>query len=114
MSPSFTHCWNWGRVGAGSDPLQPPMAMTALPLASSRPAALWSPTVAAAQRVLVDASSAATALLGVAPPLPGVLCAVPPGAVPPGAVRVPPNGPRASAPPAPAWVALAGPADGIE
>jgi hypothetical protein len=127
MSPCFTHSWNWARVGVGSDPLQPPMAMTALPLASSRPAALWSPTVAAGPaRCSPTRAARPGALLEVAPAGAGELpCAFPPtpGTPEPDGPFVrrarPPGGwpfrsAERSGPPRPARVAAAGPADGME
>src|SRR6476646_720274 len=107
---------NCARVGVGSEPLQPPIAMTALPpLANSRLAALWSPVVAAAQRVEVALSSAASSELD-------ELSA--PGPDPPGNPPCPdwrslplvcwPNGlrPASALPPVAAFEV--GPADGIE
>ena len=47
MRPSATSCWNCARVGEGSEPLNPPTAMTGSPVASWRPAAFCDPTAAA-------------------------------------------------------------------
>ena len=44
-------------------PLQPPIEMTALPVASSRVAALWSPTTAAAHFDDVALSASVSAVL---------------------------------------------------
>ena len=49
MSPAFTYASNCASVGVGSS-LQPPMAITAVPLESSRVAADWSLLTAAAHR----------------------------------------------------------------
>src|SRR5580658_74969 len=46
MSPAATSFSNCARVGAGSVPLKPPMAMTASPVDSWYPAASLAPTVA--------------------------------------------------------------------
>src|SRR6266571_8253415 len=91
MSPAATYALNCASVGAGSEPLQPPIAMTALPLASSSEAALWSPTVAAAQRVVAFLSRAASAEFVDVPP-PCIAGVEPLGAVPP------PNPPRPNPP----------------
>src|SRR6266498_58714 len=105
MSPAATYALNCASVGAGSEPLQPPIAMTALPLANSSDAALWSPTVAAAQRVVAFLSKAASAEFADVPPPPCIA-----GVEPLGAVQ-PPNPPR---PKPPADVeATAGPADAM-
>src|ERR1700722_1089442 len=62
MSPALTHCSNSATVGAGSEPVNPPIAITALPpLASSRLAALFDPSTAAAQRVVVFSSAFSSA-----------------------------------------------------
>src|ERR1700722_10325220 len=62
MSPALTHCSNSATVGAGSEPVNPPIAITALPpLASSRLAALFDPSTAAAQRVVVFSSALSSA-----------------------------------------------------
>src|ERR1700729_1936330 len=69
MSPALTHCSNSATVGAGSEPVNPPIAITALPpLASSRLAALLDPSTAAAQRVVVFSSALSSADDGPAPP----------------------------------------------
>src|SRR5256885_9160954 len=104
MSPAATYALNCASVGAGSEPLQPPIAMTALPLASSSEAALWSPTVAAAQRVVAFLSSAVSSELVDVPP-PCTAGVEPLGAVPP------PNPPRPDPPPD--ADATAGPADAM-
>src|SRR5258708_5477842 len=71
MSPALAHCSNSARVGAGSVPVNPPIAMTALPpLASSRLAALFEPSTAAAQRVVVFSSAWSSADERPAPPGP--------------------------------------------
>src|SRR6202044_3841899 len=70
----------WARVGAGSLPVNPPMAMTAWPpLASSRLAALCDPCTAAAHRVVVFSSALTSAEEVLTPPAPP---AAPPGAAP--------------------------------
>src|SRR5437764_2945977 len=110
MSPAATYALNCDSVGAGSEPLQPPIAITAFPLASSSAAALWSPTVAAAQRVVAFFSRAASAefvevpppCMAGAAPLPG---GVPRDTVPPPKLR-PPKPPDHEAP--------AGAADGLQ
>lgn len=61
MSPAATAARNCARPGAGSDPVNPPIAITAVPLASSRPAALCADTVAA-QRVVEAESSVASSV----------------------------------------------------
>src|SRR5882757_8329868 len=95
MSPAATYAWNWARVGAGSEPLHPPIAMTALPLVRMSVAALWSPTVAAAHRVVVFSSRLVSAEFAVASPP----CAPPPeGGAPWGSVLPDPLG---GAPPDP-------------
>src|SRR5882757_9359362 len=68
--PLATYCLNSSSVGAGSLPLQPPIPITALPLASSSEAADCEPVVAAAHVVVVFASSSPTALLAVSWPPP--------------------------------------------
>src|SRR4051794_28100890 len=112
--------------------------MTAWPLASSRPAACWAPTVAAAHLVSVALSSLVRALLTDAPPRPGPAVAVPPvppvepvlpleplpvGGAPPGnpPMPLPAGGPAGSAPRVPPGrpippmpPASAGPADGTD
>src|SRR4051794_13845195 len=66
--PSATHFWNWASVGALSLPVKPPMAITALPVASSIPAACCEPMVAAAHFVFVLLTSLPRAVLPEAPP----------------------------------------------
>src|ERR1700728_2581399 len=92
MSPALAHCSNSARVGAGSVPVNPPMAMTALPpLASSRLAALFDPSTAAAQRVVVFFSAAVSADDALAPP----------GAAPPKPAPAPPEVREGRFPPVP-------------
>src|SRR5438067_13215070 len=71
MSPAATSALNCARVGALSRPLKPPIAMTALPLASCSGAALLAPVVAAAHRDVVAFSSVVKALSAVVLPPPG-------------------------------------------
>ena len=59
---------NWASVGELSDPLHPPTAITALPVASSSSAADWSPTTAAAHFDVVAFSFAVRAALVVTVP----------------------------------------------
>src|SRR5690242_14006740 len=90
MSPAATHALNWARVGASSEPLKPPTAITALPVASWIGAADIEPVVAAAQRLPVACSRAvrelptdAVAAPGPPPiPLPIPLPVPPPAAGP--------------------------------
>ena len=49
MSPSATYSWNSARVGLGSLPLNPPIAITGSSVASWYPAAVLEPTAAATQ-----------------------------------------------------------------
>src|SRR6478672_9904672 len=91
MSPAATQAWNCASVGALSPPLKPPIAMTARPLASCSGAALLAPLVAAAQRVVVFASSVVSSLLTVLPLLP-LLPVPPPGPAPTDDVTGPADG----------------------
>src|ERR1700731_224342 len=115
MSPALAHCSNSARVGAGSVPVNPPIAMTAFPpLASSRLAALFDPSTAAAQRVVGFSSALSSADDEPAPPPPkppggpaGGPGEVPggrspcPGGVGPAEPRAPASPPAVGAPPSP-------------
>src|SRR5580693_9825081 len=91
MSPALAHCSNSARVGAGSVPVNPPIAMTALPpLASSRLAALLDPSTAAAQRVVVFSSALSRA--DDVPTPPGLPPPKPPAEPPPTPPREVPDG----------------------
>src|SRR5690349_14404571 len=76
MSPSATYRWNAARVGVGSVPLKPPIAITGSSLASWYPAACSEPTVASTHRYRSacawrSATRSALGLLAVSkPPLP--------------------------------------------
>jgi len=106
MSPAATHALNSARVGASSEPLNPPTAITALPEASWIGAADIEPVVAAAQRLLVACSRAVRELPADAVAAPG-----PPAVAPLALLLLPGKLPRPGPPPIPP--VATGPDDGV-